>query len=161
MIRANSARFLLLFLAAGLAAFCSSSNLPKQKARADVMAYVDRAARLVENEGEAACPKFSTPPWLGGEWYVFVNEVNGVMICHPVRKEMIGKNEIDLQDSEGTYMLRKMIETVNSSEGRGWVTYLWPRPGETTPARKSTYVIGVTAPSGKRYIVGSGAYDLE
>lgn len=161
MIRATSIRFLLFSLAAGLATFCTSSYLPKQKARADLMAYVDRAARLVEKEGEGACQQFATDPWLGGEWYVFMNEVNGVLVCHPTRREMVGRNEIDVQDSEGTQLVRKMIDVVNSPEGRGWVTYMWPRPGETTPSRKSTYVVGVTAPSGKRYVVGSGAYDLE
>ena len=53
------------------------------------------------------------------------------------------------------------MQAGNSAMGHGWVNYVWPRPGQTTPSPKSTYVVRVIGPDGKRYIVGSGGYDLK
>ena len=43
------------------------------------------------------------------------------------------------------------------SKGAGWVDYLFPKPGETTPSHKWTYVKRVTI-DGAPALLGAGFY---
>ncbi|HSN68465.1 MAG TPA: cache domain-containing protein [Thermoanaerobaculia bacterium] len=145
-----------------LAVACASTLTPPQNTRADLVAYVDRAAALVARRGpEAACTSFHEARWKSGEWYVFINRAeDSVLVCHPARPDLVGADQTNLQDVNGVYLAREMKKAADDPSGRGWVEYMWARPGETTPVRKSVYVVAVTAPDGKRYIVGSGGYEM-
>lgn len=125
----------------------------------ELQRYVNEAARVVSQRGKAACPLFDQPQWKTGEYYVFVTEAEThITVCHPVSPELIGQNQEDLQDKAGKYFIREMFAVSSGPGQSGWVEYLWPRPGESAPSLKTAYVVGVTAPDGKRYVVGSGAY---
>lgn len=144
-----------------LAVGCASSYTPAQNTRENVVAYVERAAALVGREGPtAACATFHEPRWRGGEWYVFINGIDNVLVCHPERPDLVGGDQTNLRDVNGVYLAREMSARAADPDGRGWVEYMWARPGETTPVRKSVYVVAVTAPDGKRYVVGSGGYEM-
>jgi hypothetical protein len=49
-----------------------------------------------------------------------------------------------------------MVRTAETS-GSGWVDYMFPKPGQTEPSRKRTYVKAVTI-DGVSGLVGSGFY---
>jgi hypothetical protein len=53
-----------------------------------------------------------------------------------------------------------MIAAKGSGHGKAWVEYLWTPPGKTAEELKSTYVMGVTGPDGKHYIVGAGGWNV-
>lgn len=142
-----------------LVAGCATSYTPMTNTRSDLVAYVERAAALVQQKGLAACSDFSTPAWMAGDWYIFVSQDN-VPVCHPARPDMVGQDQSNLRDVSGVYISRELSARANSPEGRGWVEYMWPRPGQSIPVRKSAYVMAVIAPDGKRYAVGSGGYEM-
>lgn len=153
------ARFLLLLVPALVS--CATSYVPQSNSRDALVSYVERAASLVAREGLTACPKFSQAAWKGGDYYIFISRSeDDVVVCHPVSANLVGRSQTDLRDVNGKYFVREMASAANSPQGRGWVDYMWPRPGQTRPEPKSAYVIAVTAPDGKRYLVGSGAYNL-
>ena len=145
-----------------LAVGCASSYTPRQNTRDDLVSYVERAAALLEREGPtSACVAFHEPRWMAGDWYLFVNAEDDVLVCHPARPDLVGQDQTQLQDVNGVFLAREMAALANTPEGRGWVEYMWARPGQTTPVRKSVYVVAVTAPDGKRYVVGSGGYEMD
>jgi cytochrome c len=43
-------------------------------------------------------------------------------------------------------------------KGKGWVDYMWPKPGDIEPSRKTTY-IRKTVIDGKMVVVGAGLYE--
>ena len=55
-----------------------------------------------------------------------------------------------------------MIQSIASSTDKpyGWIHYLWTEPGEIFPSWKDAYVMGVKAPDGKTYAIGSGTYNI-
>jgi signal transduction histidine kinase len=85
---------------------------------------------------------------------------NGNMLLHP-DPALESKNELELKDVGGKPIIRGLIDaaTVDADKPEGWYHYQWPVPGGLLPRWKSSYVRLVTAPSGKRYIVGSGVYN--
>ena len=147
-------------LALVLASCASTTNVPAANTRAQIVRYVDRAAAVVAKNGPS-CTTFSSPEWKSGDWYIFVLEPNGKTICHPVRPELVGTSVADLVDPNGKRVGAEFVSAATAHPAGGWVDYVWPRPGQTAPVAKSSYVRLVTAPDGKPYIVGSGGYELK
>jgi cytochrome c len=61
-----------------------------------------------------------------------------------------------VKDATGKHFVTAFIDTVKAS-GSGWVDYMWPKPGETQPSRKWTYVKAATV-DGVPALVGAGFY---
>ena len=151
-------KWALLTLAAFTLA-CSTANTPAGESRDEVIAYVRRAAALVDAKGASACEDLSGPKWFAGEWYVFVLDADGRTVCHPAKPENVGRMSHDLIDANGKRFGDEFMQA--AERGGGWVDYLWPRPGSSTPEPKSTYVVSVKARDGKTYVVGSGGHAVQ
>jgi signal transduction histidine kinase len=128
----------------------------------DLVALVDDAAALIGAKGEAAFADFRVPSsrWRQDDSYIFVLDPQGNMLVHP-DPSMEGHNEMALKDVGGKPIIRGLIDAVTASPTKmdGWYHYQWPVPGGLIPRWKSSYVKLIEAPSGKRYVVGSGVYN--
>ncbi|MDG5977967.1 methyl-accepting chemotaxis sensory transducer with Cache sensor [Hydrogenophaga taeniospiralis CCUG 15921] len=86
--------------------------------------------------------------------YFWINDMKPVMVMHPIRPELEGKDLSENKDPEGTFLFREFVNTVKKS-GAGYVSYMWPKPGSENPVQKVSYVKGF-APWG--WVIGSGVY---
>ncbi len=89
-----------------------------------------------------------------GNDYVWINDMKGVMIMHPIKPQLDGKNLINLRDRQGTYIFKQMIE-VCKKKGEGMVSYLWPKPGEKEAKLKVSYVMLIPQ---LNWIIGTGEW---
>ena len=89
----------------------------------------------------------------GDEGFIFVYDYDGTNLVSPRQTWLINTNQIDLQDSEGTYVVREFIETARS--GSGYVEHLWPKPSTGEEARMISYVTIFPA---WRWVVGTGVF---
>jgi signal transduction histidine kinase len=128
----------------------------------DLVELVKDAAELLRSKGEEAFTDFRLPGsrWRQEETYIFVLDPEGKMLVHP-DATMEGKNQLNLKDINGKPIIRGLIAAVTTftSKPEGWYHYEWPVPGGLLPRWKSSYVRLVMAPSGARFIVGSGMYN--
>jgi len=53
------------------------------------------------------------------------------------------------------------IKKALSEQEEGWVYYRWPKPGESTPVMKHTFVKRAQTPSGKILVLCAGYYPEE
>jgi cytochrome c len=136
-----------------------SAEPPPSKEAKQIVALVDRAAALIERKGKDAFPEFKKKDsdWYKGENYVFVDNMNGTVLVNPPQPEIEGKNLIDMKDAKGKALLREFIETAKT-KGSGWVDYWWPKPGESKPSKKISYIKKAKMPNGEMVIVGAGTY---
>lgn len=126
--------------------------------RSFVVELVKDAARLIEKNGEAAFPVFRDPRerFIAKDAYVFVFDPNGVELVNPAHPTLEGRNFLDHKDTQGKAFVRDFYDVVES-RGEGWVSYMWPKPGESVSTEKTTYVMKV--PAGDTwYLIGSGVY---
>jgi len=128
----------------------------------ELVDLVNEASELVRSKGEAAFDDFRVAGsrWRQEETYIFVLDPGGNMLLHP-DPALEGKNELDLKDLNGKPIIRGLIDAAMTlpDKPEGWYHYQWPVPGGLLPRWKSSYVRLVTAPSGNRYVVGSGLYN--
>jgi signal transduction histidine kinase len=53
------------------------------------------------------------------------------------------------------------LDAVNTSQGEGWVHYMYTEPGDIFPTWKSSFLKKVTFPSGNKYLIGCGIYNMD
>jgi signal transduction histidine kinase len=155
--------FLLgIFTSNAQTAVAKLDQLYEHRDTRELVTLVNDAAELVHTNGEAAFSDFrvSGSRWRQGETYIFVLDRQGNMLVHP-DPTLEGKNVLDLKDINGRPIIQGLLGAVTTSPSKpeGWYHYEWPVPGALLPRWKSSYVRLVTAPSGKRYIIGAGIYN--
>jgi signal transduction histidine kinase len=123
---------------------------------------VNAAVQLFSKEGKAAYPKFKDPNgefrFAGGEGYIWIHSISGIMVMHPTKQSMEGMPQLDLNDSNSFYFIAAMNDLVQK-HGEGWVFYLWPKPGQATESPKGSFV-KLAMWDGRGYVVGCGKYDM-
>ena len=87
--------------------------------------------------------------------YPFVYDLNGVVVAHGAKADLVGKNLIDFKDQDGKFVIRKMIDVVNGP-GSGWVDLRWMNPLTHEVEAKSSYVERMG-----QYWAGVGVYTYQ
>ncbi len=139
-----------------LAAGAFAENATKE----ECVAKSKDAAQLVNDKGLDEAVKEigdKNGKFVWKDSYVFLMDLDGKMLAHPMSPGLVGKNLLDMKDKgEGGKLLFKEFVEVAKDKGEGWVDYMWPKPGEKTPSKKLTYVYRVP---GKNLLVGAGIYE--
>ena len=124
----------------------------------EVIANCEAAAKLVQEKGVIEASKAignEKGPFVWKDTYVFLMDLDGKMIAHPVKPELTQEdNLLQVADTEGKPLFLEFVQ-VAGSKGKGWVDYMWPKPGEDKPVAKSSYIYRI---SGTPYFVGAGIY---
>ena len=90
----------------------------------------------------------------GGSEYFWINDMHPHVVMHPIKPELDGKDVSDIKDPNGTALFVAFAQTVQKNK-QGFVSYMWPKPGQDTPVEKISFVKGFE-PWG--WVVGSGVY---
>jgi cytochrome c len=88
--------------------------------------------------------------------YVFAVDLkHGKVVAHPIKPALVGKTLVGLKDINGKMFFNEFIH-VGKTKGEGWVSYMWPKPGEKKPSPKLTYVHRI---EGEDVAMLSGIYE--
>ena len=87
--------------------------------------------------------------------YIFVFDPQGLMLVNVGFPDLEGTNLAALKDRNGIFFVQQMLEVADGESA--WIDYLWPKPGDSAPSKKSSYVRRVTIGE-REYIVGAGVY---
>jgi cytochrome c len=124
----------------------------------EVVAKCQAAAKLIQDKGIDAGVKSigdKNGPFVWKDTYVFLMNMDGKMLAHPIKPALTEKETlVNVKDTAGKPLFLEFIELANN-KGRGWVDYMWPKPGQDDPVAKSSYIYRVP---GTQYIVGAGIY---
>ncbi len=152
--------FVVLVVILALVLVVGFVNQAEQNKRKEVTkTLVLDAANLISTDGEAAFAQFRQQgnDWFQGDTYVFVWQTDGLRLVYPPDPTGEGQNMTGLMDATGKPIGRLFIDAALSQTGEGWVDYLWPKPGETIPSPKQTFIKGIQTDEGM-LLVGSGLY---
>ena len=91
--------------------------------------------------------------------YFWINDLEPRMVMHPIIPEFNGQSMSGYKDPNGKLLFMEFVKIIKG-RGNGFVSYMWPKPGDKDPVPKLSYV-KLYQPWG--WIVGSGIYldDME
>ena len=118
-------------------------DVPQSEKARHIAYLVDKAAGLIQEQGRAAAfaqfRKKGTM-WFTEDIYIFADDIAaGNVLLNPAFPQHEGKNVTDQEDANGKIIQRAMVELLEEKEA-GWVDYMWPKPGQTKPSLKWSYV---------------------
>ena len=123
----------------------------------EAVAMVKKAAALVKSAGKekafAAIADPANKDFHDRDLYVYVYDLNGLTLAHGNNPKRVGKNLIDLKDSDGKPIIKSMVDVAKSPAGKGWVEFKWPNPVTKAVEPKAGYIERVDD-----ILVGSGIY---
>jgi diguanylate cyclase (GGDEF)-like protein/PAS domain S-box-containing protein len=85
--------------------------------------------------------------------YVWVTDDQPVVLLHPIRKDLEGRDVSGFRDAKGKFVFVEFARAAKA--GGGYVYYTWPRPQTTIDEPKISYVASF-APW--QWVVGTGLY---
>jgi signal transduction histidine kinase len=126
----------------------------------ECVAKTKEAGKMVTDKGvEATIAEVNKKDgkFVWKDTYVFLMDLDGKMIAHPMNAALIGKNVLDMKDKgdPGKLLFVEMVK-VGKDKGEGWVDYMWTNPGDPKPRKKVTYIYRVP---GKNVLAGAGVYE--
>ena len=123
---------------------------------------VNDAAALIEEKGEDAFDELAVQgsKWRHDDKYIFVIDPEGMVYAH-ASAALVGTNVMELTDVNDKPFIKWFIIEVSNEDSTGWSHYLWNIPGQDEPTWKATYVQSAIAPSGEKYIIGCGLYNMK
>jgi len=147
------------FLVASALVLCLvSMGWAESATREEVITKCQDAAKMIENKGIEVSAKAIADkkgPFVWKDTYVFLMDMDGKMLAHPMKPALTQKDTlVQVKDTTGKPLFLEFIQVANS-KGKGWVDYMWPKPGQDEPAAKSSYIYHVP---GTQFIVGAGIY---
>lgn len=135
-----------------LFAFSSAHAGDEHATPQDVYDLVLKAHEVIAALGEEALPAFNDPngEFVYKDTYVLVQKCPHVMAAHPFAMDKLKGVDLD----KALSFNRSLCDAGETPSG-AWVEYQWPKPGETEPSRKISYVIRV---AGTPFTVMAGIY---
>jgi two-component system, NarL family, sensor kinase len=89
----------------------------------------------------------------GHDGYFFVFDFDGNNLLYPRRPQLQGRNLLDVQDREGSFPVRRLIDQART--GGGYVEVEWDRPSTGQLENKLSYVEPI---AGWEWVLGTGTY---
>jgi two-component system NarL family sensor kinase len=89
----------------------------------------------------------------GADGYFFVYKNNGDNVVHPRQSFRIGENWWDLQDQNGQFIIRDLIQ--NAKDKAGFVEYVWEKPSSQEVVKKLAYSVMLER---WQWMIGTGIY---
>ena len=148
----------LTALAALLLVFPALVSANQTATKDECIVKCHEAAALVNAKGlEEAIKVIGDPtgPFVWKDSYVFLMNLDGKMLAHPIQPELTTHDHLLLMTDPLDKALFVHFVNLARNVGHGWVEYMWPRPGKTTPSKKITYIYRVP---NHDLFVGAGVY---
>ena len=114
----------------------------------------ETSGQLSHAQAQAQAIKAVNDARYAGKEYFWINDMDVRLITHPFKPELNGKDVSGVKDPDGNAVFVRFVATVKK-DGAGYLSYLWPKPGQDKPVEKVSYVAGFQ-PWG--WVIGSGMY---
>ena len=90
----------------------------------------------------------------GESGYFWINDTNAVIVMHPIKPQLNGKDLVNYKDKGGKKIFKEFA-SVAKAKGEGFVDYVWPKPGFESPQAKVSFVKLFKE---YNWVIGTGEY---
>lgn len=134
----------------GNASLSASSN------KTELVSFVESAVAYAQKNGkDRALKEFSnkTGSFVRRDLYIYAYDFNGTNIAHPFKPDLIGKNKLNLTDSNGVPFIKNLIDV--AKDGKGFTYFIFPNPAH---GNKDEFKIAYVMKVDDNWWLGSGIY---
>ncbi|MBU0961749.1 MAG: cache domain-containing protein [Proteobacteria bacterium] len=138
--------------------FSSQAFAEERATTEECIMKTHEAAAIINARGlEASIKMIGDPkgPFVWKDSYVFLMDLKGKMLAHPMQPELMQNEHVLLQTDAADKAIFVHFVNIAKDPGQGWVDYMWPKPGKKSPSKKVTYIYRVPS---KDLLVGAGVY---
>ncbi|MCA0257869.1 MAG: methyl-accepting chemotaxis protein [Proteobacteria bacterium] len=116
---------------------------------------MEKSGEMTREQAQAAAASYvGSMRYDGGTGYFWINDMQPVMIMHPINPKLNGQNVSNIKDPSGGSIFDAFVKIVREN-GSGFHEYKWPKPGSPEPVLKYSHVAGFQ-PWG--WVIGTGVY---
>jgi methyl-accepting chemotaxis protein len=119
--------------------------------------YNDNKNKMSEKELKNNIKEIVKNYRYGKDGYFWINDINAVIIMHPIKPQLNGKDLSNFKDPDGVKLFRKMTK-VCKEKGEGVVKYKWTYP-KTGKLEDKVSFVKLFKPFG--WIIGTGEYVID
>jgi hypothetical protein len=134
----------------------ANKSLITSSNKTELVSFVESAmAYAQENGKDKALDEFSnkTGSFVRGDLYIYAYDFNGTCLAHPFKSDWIGKNKLDVTDSNGVPSLRNTLNA--AMEGKGFTYFIFPNPAH---GNRDEFKIAYSMKVDDNWFLGSGIY---
>jgi polar amino acid transport system substrate-binding protein len=134
----------------------ANESLNTSSNKTQLVTFVESALACVQKYGkERALEEFSnkTGPFVRGDLYIYAYDFNGTCLAHPFKPEWIGKNKLDVTDTNGVPSLRNTLNVAR--KGKGFTYFIFPNPAH---GNRDEFKIAYAMKVDDNWFLGSGIY---
>jgi len=143
-------------LAKGESIGIANASLGTSSNKTELVSFVESAVAYVQKNGkDKALKEFSnkTGSFVNGDLYIYAYDFNGTNIAHPFKPDWIGKNKLDVTDSNGVPFIKNLINV--AKEGKGFTYFIFPNPAH---GNRDEFKIAYVMKVDDNWWLGSGIY---
>src|ERR1700751_6176137 len=110
--------------------------------REEAIAMVKRVQEKFRRDGAEATFRAITAQakiFHDRDLYAFVYDMNGMVVAHGAKADLVGTNLIDFKDQDGRFVIQEMIAVVKRP-GTRWLGLRWTNPTTKEIGPDSSYV---------------------
>ncbi len=115
---------------------------------------LEQSGQLSREQAQAQALTAISTIRYGRNDYFWVNDLQPVMLMHPMNPALDGQNLSGFKDPDGNPIFNEFVR-IAKNEGAGFYNYRWPMPGAKGPVQKISYV-QLFQPWG--WVLGTGVY---
>ena len=86
------------------------------------------SGELSEEEAQSQAKETVKSMRYGAEGYMWIDHTDHTLIGHPMVSAQEGTSRYDVQDPDGNYIIRNIIEAATNTDETGFTEYLWEKP---------------------------------
>jgi len=124
--------------------------------KTQLVSFVESAMAYTRVVGkDRALEEFSnkTGSFVRNDLYIYAYDFNGTCLAHPFKPDWIGKNKLDVTDSNGVLSLRNTLNV--AKEGKGFTYFIFPNPAH---GNRDEFKIAYAMKVDDNWFLGSGIY---
>ncbi|MDD4448907.1 MAG: cache domain-containing protein [Methanothrix sp.] len=134
----------------------ANESLTTSSNKTELISFVESALAYARVVGkDRALEEFSnnTSSFVSKDLYIYAYDFNGTCLAHPFKPDWIGKNKLDVTDSNGVPSLRNTLNA--AKEGKGFTYFIFPNPAHDN---RDEFKIAYAMKVDDNWFLGSGIY---
>lgn len=87
-----------------------------------------KSGKMTEEEAKTLGKTLVKELRYGNSGYFWIDQTDGLLIAHPMTPDKEGSNRMDIQDPNGVYLMKNIINAAQKAESQGFTEYMWEKP---------------------------------